>query len=171
MPWPPIRAIAVAALAATAAGCSMQPCTGNPLTDPVDCVQRGMNSGLYGRRVEEREAEAHEKQRQVDVARAENARLQSEIADARAREANLRARIQAQRAELDRMASVVRTAADAGRMTPGESSLAQAQLDLLRQRQAELQRANLQNRKMQQKAEALEREISALKASLEKRKI
>lgn len=166
-----VRAAAVAALATAAAACSMSPCTGNPMTDPVDCVQRGMNSGLYERRVEERQAEARDKQRQVELARAENERLQADIADARARETALRGRIQAQKVELDRMARELRSAAEAGRMTPGESSLAQAQLDLLRQRQAALQQANLQNREMQQKAESLEREIAVLKASLEKRKI
>jgi hypothetical protein len=166
-----IRSLAAAVLPTAVVACSMSPCTGNPMTDPVDCVQRGVNSGLYERRVEERQAEARDKQRQVELARAENERLQADIADARARETALRARIQAQRVELDRMAREVRIAADAGRMTPGESSLAQAQLDLLRQRQAALQQANLQNREMQQKAESLEHEIAVLKASLEKRKI
>ena len=80
-----IRSFAAAVLPTAVAACSMSPCTGNPMTDPVDCVQRGVNSGLYERRVEERQAEARDKQRQVELARAENERLQADIADARAR--------------------------------------------------------------------------------------
>ncbi len=165
-----LRASLLGLLACAAAGCSA-PCTGNPNTDSVWCVQSGISSGNYQRRVDAREAEARDKQAQVEAARAENADLEGKIADSRAREAALRSRLAAQRTELDRLSEQIAAATRAGSLTPGESELQRAQVERLRQRQAELERSRLENREMQQKAEALQREIEQLKAGLAARRI
>ncbi len=163
------------ALALACVGCSGGPCTGNPNTDSVWCVQSGINSGTYQARVDAREAEARQAQQQVEVAKAENRSLEGQIADARYQEATLRNKLAAQRAELSRLASQIDAAQRAGTLTPGESDLQRAQVERLRQRQAELEQAKLQNREqnreMQQKAEALQREIDRLKADLAARRI
>lgn len=166
-----MRASALAVLALGAAGCASGPCTGNPLTDNISCVQTGINSGQYQRRVEEKQTEAQERQRQADAAKAENERLQGQIADAKVQEQSLRAKLAAQRTELDRLADQINRQAGQGQLSPGESSLRRAQVDYLRQRQAALQQQGAENREMQQKAAALQREIDDLKAALEKSKI
>jgi chromosome segregation ATPase len=153
------------------AGCAGGPCTGNPLTDSLSCVQSGINTGQYQRRVEAREAEAQDKQRQVDAAKAENQRLQDQIADARTQEQTLRARLAEQRRELDRLSGQINRQAEQGQLSPGESSLRRAQVDYLRQRQAALPPPGNDNRELQQKAAALQREIDELKAALAKGKI
>lgn len=165
------RAGLLGALVLGAAGCAMGPCTGNPLTDNISCVQSGINSGQYQRRVEERQTEAQEKQRQVEAAKAENQRLQDQIADTKVQEQSLRARLAAQRTELDRLADQINRQAGQGQLSPGESSLRRAQVDYLRQRQAALQQQGADNRELQQKAAALQREIDDLKAALAKSKI
>jgi chromosome segregation ATPase len=161
----------VALILGSAGACSTAPCTGNPNTDSISCVQAGISSGQYQRRVEERQAEARDKQRQVDQARAENERLQMQIADAKSQEAALRAKLASQRAEIEKMAVQVNRATTGGQLSPGESALVRAQVDLLKQRQTALEQAKLQNREMQARAAALQREIDELKASLERRKI
>lgn len=159
------------ALAVGAAGCATGPCTGNPLTDNISCVQSGINTGQYQRRVDAKEAEAQDKQRQVEAAKAENQRLQDQIADAKVQEQSLRAKLAAQRAELDRLSAQINSQAGQGQLSPGESSLRRAQVDYLRQRQAALQQQGTDNREMQQKAAALQREIDDLKAALAKSRI
>jgi chromosome segregation ATPase len=151
----------VALILGSAGACSTAPCTGNPNTDSISCVQAGISSGQYQR----------DKQRQVDQARAENERLQMQIADAKSQEAALRAKLASQRAEIEKMAVQVNRATTGGQLSPGESALVRAQVDLLKQRQTALEQAKLQNREMQARAAALQREIDELKASLERRKI
>lgn len=152
------------ALLAIVGGCSTANCTGNPNTDSANCIV--FNSGMYKERVERREAEAREKTEQVAVARARNEQLQTELAGSKAEEADIRARLATQRAELDRLAAQIERASRSGAMTPGESSMQRLQIERLRQQQAALQQSNVQNREMQQKAVALQREIDQLKASL-----
>jgi peptidoglycan hydrolase CwlO-like protein len=166
-----VRAGVIGMLTLGAAGCASGPCTGNPLTDNISCVQSGINTGQYQRRVEERQTEAQEKQRQVEAAKAENERLQGQIADAKVQEQSLRAKLAAQRTELDRLADQINRQAGQGQLSPGESSLRRAQVDYLRQRQAALQQQGSENRERQQKAAALQHEIDELKAALEKSKI
>jgi chromosome segregation ATPase len=166
-----VKASLLGALLVGAAGCATGPCTGNPLTDNISCVQSGINTGQYQRRVEAREAEAQDKQRQVEAAKVENQRLQDQIADAKVQEQSLRAKLAAQRTELDRLADQINRQAGQGQLSPGESSLRRAQVDYLRQRQAALQQQGSDNREMQQKAAALQREIDDLKAALAKSKI
>lgn len=152
------------ALLALAGGCSTANCTGNPNTDSANCII--FNSGVYKERVEQREAEAREKTEQVAVARARNEQLQTELAGSRAQEADIRARLASQRVELDRLSAQIERASRSGAMSPGESSMQRLQVERLRQQQVALQQSNVQNREMQQKAVALQREIDQLKASL-----
>ncbi len=165
------RAGLLGALIVATAGCATGPCTGDPLTDNISCVQSGINSGQYQRRVEARQSEAQDKQRQVEAAKAENQRLEDQIADAKVQEQSLRGKLAAQRTELDRLADQINRQAGQGQLSPGESSLRRAQVDYLRQRQAALQQQGADNREMQQKAAALQREIDDLKAALAKTKI
>ena len=111
------------------------------------------------------------KQRQVEAAKAENQRLEGQIADAKVQEQSLRAKLAAQRTELDRLADQINRQAGQGQLSQGESSLRRAQVDYLRQRQAALQQQGTDNRELQQKAAALQREIDELKAALEKSKL
>ena len=165
-----VRLPALGLLMWSLVGCSTAPCTGNPNTDSISCVQSGINSGAYQRRVDDKQAEAQQKQREVEAARAENDRLQSQIADARAQEQSLRARIAAQRTELDRLSGQISQLAAEGQLSPGEASMRRAQLDYIRQRQTALQQSGSNARELQQKAATLQGEIDALNAALARAK-
>ncbi|HTR86318.1 MAG TPA: hypothetical protein VMI56_17685 [Reyranella sp.] len=157
-----------ALLALAVGGCSSAPCTGNPATDSLMCVQQGINTGAYDRRVADARAEASEAQRRAADARAENERLQGQIADAQAQQQALRAKIAGQRRDLDQMSARIAKLQADGALSPGESSLQLAQLDYLRKRQQELAQSQAATRELQQKAAALQADIDALNAALAK---
>lgn len=166
-----LRSTSAVALLLAVAGCASGPCTGNPLTDNVQCVGRGIDSGQYQRRVAERETEAQDAQRRADAAKAENQRLGDQLADAKVQEQSLRNRLAAQRVELDRLADQINRQAGAGQLSPGESSLQRARVDHLRQRQAAVQQPGDTRAQQEQKAAALQREIDEMKAALAKRSL
>lgn len=164
-----ISRIGVASILLAVAACSNEPCTGNPATDSLSCLQA--NGPLYRQRVQAAEAEARDKQRQVADAKARNEQLQTQLADSRAQEADLRARIAAQRSDLDRLSAAIARAKAAGEMSEGEASMRRAQIEHLKRRQAELEQQAADNREKQQKAAALQREIDELKTSMGRRSI
>jgi chromosome segregation ATPase len=129
-------------------------------------VQSGISSGQYQRRVDARQVEAVDKQRQVEVAIAESDRLQGEIAASRERERVIRARIASQRAELSRLSGDIDRLAGQGDLTPGEAGMRRAQVDYLQQRQTALQQSPADNPDLQKKAAALQNDIDALSKAL-----
>jgi hypothetical protein len=150
------------ALIATTAGCASGPCTGDPRTDDLACASQGVFSGGYQQRVAERQAIADERQQQARYLRAENQSLEAQIA-------SLNSRIAAQRQELNRLGSALQQASAQGQLTPAEAAIRQAQLDRLNRQQQALQQSKAQTAELQKKADALQKEIDDLKASLARR--
>ncbi len=161
-----LRALAALAVFGGATACSTAPCTGDPNTDSLSCVQSGISSGQYQRRVNARQAEAADKQRQVEVAMAESDRLQGEIASARKREQVLRAKITGQQAELSRLSADIDRLAAQGDLSPGEVGMRRAQVNYLQQRQTGLQQSPGDDPELQKKAATLQSDIDALSKAL-----
>jgi septal ring factor EnvC (AmiA/AmiB activator) len=170
--WGRARLLLIVGLGLLAGACATGPCgPANATTDSLGCAARNMNNGTYDRERAEQQAAAAAMQQRAQTLAAENRQLSANVQQAKAQSASLRGQIAAQKAEIDSLDRQIAQAGQRGQIAAAELEERRRKIEQLRAAQRSLQDQPGDSPEMQQKVQALQREIEGLKASLARRAI